>query len=62
MAGAHVPPVSATAMLGRLIDEAMARQGESERHRAWQLEVYEASGYQEHHPDYPHLPRGVPDD
>ena len=31
----------------------MVRHGERTRRRAWQLEVYEASGYPEHHPDYP---------
>jgi hypothetical protein len=34
------------------IEEAMVRHSERTLHRAWQLEVYEASGYPEHHPDY----------
>jgi hypothetical protein len=52
-AAEHVPPLSVTAMLGQLLDTAMVRHDERTRRRAWQLEVYEASGYPEHHPDYP---------
>ncbi len=59
-AAEHVPPLSASAMLGQLIDAAMVRHGERTQRRAWQLEVYEASGYPEHHPDYPG-PRGSHD-
>ena len=61
MADAQAPPVSATAMLGHLVEEAMARHGDETRRREEQLEVYSASGYSEHHPDYPDLPRELLD-
>ncbi len=60
-AEAESPPVSVTTMLGRLVDEAMAYHQEEKRLRAAKLEVFEASGYPEHHPDYPSLPRDVLD-
>ena len=61
LAAAQAPPVSSTTMLGRLLEDAIGRQRESTRRRLQQLEVYDASGYSEHHPDYPNLPRGLPD-
>ncbi len=61
LANAEAPPVSESTMLARLIDEAIVRRREIARRRARQLEVYEASGYSEHHPDYPDLPQGLSD-
>ena len=55
------PALSAGTMLGRLVDEAMVEQREESRRREERLEVYRASGYPEHHPDYPDLPRGLSD-
>jgi hypothetical protein len=50
------PPISKAMMLARLLDEAISREQARERRRADQLEVYRASGYPEHHPDYPDFP------
>jgi hypothetical protein len=61
IAAAQTPPLSATGMLRVLVDEAVERHGEMARRREDQLEIYRASGYSEHHPDYPRLPRGSTD-
>jgi hypothetical protein len=55
-ARAQSPPISAAMMLETLLDEAISREQARERKRAERLEVYQASGYPEHHPDYPDLP------
>ena len=47
------PPASTSRALGRLIDQAIAEERNQATRRAAQLEVYAASGYAEHHPDYP---------
>lgn len=57
-AAAELPPLSTVAMLSRLVDEAMAESKAHAREREHQLEVYGASGYPEHHPDYPDPPQG----
>lgn len=49
------PPVSPGELLTAILDEAMTRAAEHARQRAHQLEMYEASGYSEHHPDYPNI-------
>lgn len=56
MARDQSPPISTTSMLGRLLDDAISCEQERARQRAEQLEVYRASGYSEHHPDYPDFP------
>jgi hypothetical protein len=56
MARAQSPPISTMMMLERLIDEAISDEQARERQRAERLEVYRASGYPEHHPDYPDFP------
>jgi hypothetical protein len=56
MARAQSPAINATMMLATLLDEAISRQQARERQRAERLEVYRASGYPEHHPDYPDFP------
>jgi hypothetical protein len=60
-AAEQAPPLSAGTMLGRLVDQAIADSDAATRRRAEQLEIYRASGYREHHPDYPDLPRGLTD-
>jgi hypothetical protein len=57
-ARAELPPVSTVAMLERLVDEAMAASKSVAHEREHQLEVYRASGYPEHHPDYPDSQQG----
>ena len=57
-AAAETPPLSSVAMLSRLLDEAMADSKAVAGERKHQLEVYRASGYAEHHPDYPDPPQG----
>jgi hypothetical protein len=55
------PRVDPSGMLTRLVERAM-NEGAREAHRRdHQLEVYRASGYAEHHPDYPNLPEGLSD-
>jgi hypothetical protein len=61
VAAAQTPPLSATGMLRLLVDEAVEKHDKMARRREEQLEIYRASGYAEHHPDYPHLPRGLTD-
>jgi len=56
VAAEQTPPLSASTMLRRLVDEAMAESRASAGRRAEQLEIYRASGYPEHHPDYPDFP------
>jgi hypothetical protein len=50
--------VSTVAVLRRLVDEAMAEGKALAGEREHQLEVYQASGYAEHHPDYPEPAQG----
>jgi hypothetical protein len=47
------PRLSPAERLGQILDEAIAASDVGERSRAHRLEIYEASGYSEHHPDYP---------
>ena len=47
------PPVAPGEALRRILDEAIAASRATAERRARQLEVYRASGYPEHHPDYP---------
>lgn len=54
-AAEHEPPIAPATVLGRLVDRAIARGRETTLHRAHQLEIYGASGYPEHHPDYPNI-------
>lgn len=61
VAAGQTPPLSTGTMLGRLVDRAIADSQAAKRRRAEQLEIYRASGYTEHHPDYPDLPRGLSD-
>lgn len=49
------PPVSPGELLTAILDEAIGRAAEQARERAHQLKMYEASGYSEHHPDYPNI-------
>jgi hypothetical protein len=44
-------------MILRLIDQAIAEGQAAARRREEQLEIYRASGYPEHHPDYPDVYR-----
>lgn len=57
-AAEEMPPVSTVAVLGQLVDEAMAEGRALAGEREHQLEVYQASGYAEHHPDYPEPAQG----
>lgn len=60
-AAASRPPVDSSELLGRLVDDAIAKSETEARLRTWQLDVYQASGYPEHHPDYPDFPQAVSD-
>ncbi len=53
VAGEEVPPLSTSQAVGRLVDQAAATRRRAADRRAAQLEIYAASGYAEHHPDYP---------
>ena len=55
-AGKETPLLSTSQTVGRLVDRAIAADRRAATHRAAQLEVYAASGYAEHHPDYPVRP------
>lgn len=57
-ASAH-PPLSTCALVRKLLDEAIAESETAARRRTHQFEVYRASGYSEHHPDYPKPPDGA---
>lgn len=48
-----VPRLSLSERLGQILDDAMAASETDEDARAHQFQIYEASGYPEHHPDYP---------
>jgi hypothetical protein len=61
VAAAHKPPLSMNEVLRELVDQAIADGQAATLRRAEQLEIYRASGYAEHHPDYPDFP-GTPDD
>jgi hypothetical protein len=50
------PSVDPSRMLARLVERAMSDSDDAQDRRDHQLEVYRASGYAEHHPDYPNLP------
>jgi hypothetical protein len=60
-AGEEAPPLSTSQVLGRLVDQAIVAGDGAARRRAAQLEVYRASGYAEHHPDYPARAAGPSD-
>jgi hypothetical protein len=51
------PSLDASRMLARLLERAMSDSENEQDRRDHQLEVYRASGYAEHHPDYPNLPK-----
>jgi hypothetical protein len=53
-AAEQTPPLTVSGMLARLLDAAMVATEEATSRRAYQFSVYQASGYREHHPDYPH--------
>jgi hypothetical protein len=55
-AGKETPLLSTSQTVGRLVDRAIAADRRAATRRASQLEVYAASGYAEHHPDYPGRP------
>lgn len=58
VAADHKPPLSTNEVLPELVDQAIADGQAAALRRAEQLEIYRASGYAEHHPDYPDFPRG----
>jgi len=60
-AAQEVPPLSTSQVLGRLVDQETAAVRKTAQRRASQLEIYEASGYAEHHPDYPNRSAGPSD-
>jgi hypothetical protein len=45
-------------MVAYLVERAMVASVGEDGKRAHQLEVYRASGYAEHHPDYPNVSDG----
>jgi hypothetical protein len=49
------PPVGLADMVRLLIERGRAADDASLAHRQHQLEIYRASGFDEHHPDYPHF-------
>jgi hypothetical protein len=61
-AAGQEPTLDASAMLTRLVEHAVAASEVDHDKRAHQLEVYRVSGYPEHHPDYPNVPRGTSND
>jgi hypothetical protein len=61
VAAEQAPPLSVNELLGRIVDDAIAQSKADARQRAERLEVYRASGYSEHHPDYPNVPREAAD-
>jgi hypothetical protein len=61
LAGAReLPRLDAGGMLRRLLERAMEEGDAAAGQRAYQLEIYRASGYAEHHPDYPNPPASPP--
>jgi hypothetical protein len=56
------PSLDAGDMLVRVLDEAMLESDREADRREYQLEIYRASGYSEHHPDYPNLRAVIPDE
>ena len=60
-AAEHKPPLSTDELLRQLIDQAIAEGKAAVLRRAEQFELC-ASGYAEHHPDYPDFPGGLPDE
>jgi hypothetical protein len=61
-AAEHKPPLSTDELLRQLVDQAIAEGKAAVLRRAEQFEIYRASGYAEHHPDYPDFPGGLPDE
>jgi hypothetical protein len=55
-AAEHKPPLGADELLRQLVDLAIAEGKAAVLRRAEQFEIYRASGYAEHHPDYPDFP------
>lgn len=55
------PRLGASDMIMRLVELAMSAGELEARRRDHQLEVFGASGYAEHHPDYPNLPEELSD-
>ena len=53
VAGEEAPPLSTSQAVGRLVDQAATARRRAADRRETQLEIYTASGYAEHHPDYP---------
>jgi hypothetical protein len=47
---------------GAIVDQPIAEGKAAVLRRAEQFEIYRASGYAEHHPDYPDFPGGLPDE
>jgi hypothetical protein len=62
VAADHKPPLTTNEVLCQLVDQAIADGQAAALRRAEQLEIYRASGYAEHHPDYPDFPRDSPHD
>jgi len=54
----HRPTLDAEGMVAYLVERAMVASVGEDGKRAHQLEVYRASGYAEHHPDYPNVSDG----
>lgn len=61
MAGEEEPPLATSDVVRRLVDQATLARHAATQRRAAQLEIYDASGYAEHHPDYPDRPEGSAD-
>jgi hypothetical protein len=62
VAADHKPPLTTNEVLCQLVDQAITDGQAAALRRAEQLEIYRASGYAEHHPDYPDFPRDSPHD
>jgi uncharacterized damage-inducible protein DinB len=53
------PPQSAGELLSKIVDQAMAQSEAAKERRSRQFEIFHASGYSEHHPDYPSFSGGL---
>jgi hypothetical protein len=53
------PPQSAVELLRTIVDQAMMQSEATEERRSRQFEIFHASGYSEHHPDYPSFSGGL---
>jgi hypothetical protein len=62
VAAEHKPPLSTDELLRQLVDQAIAEGKAAVLRRAEESEIYRASGYAEHHPDYPDFPGRLPDE